>query len=356
MKNINIKDIELLKNKNEEINKLQKIIDESEEAKKIKNIKDEIYELNKKIEKYSKYNTVQIGNIIAKLMTSFEGIKYSCVKNDVFFLDCDYSIEAVSNDRNFDTIYYNVRIKSLMKKKSIFDKEDLTKICLMPPTGFNQNENLPLYVQMFIDYLYERRTSKSLERITEKEIEKIEKEFLEITQELQEQRKSEIEKAKQEKIEEEKKEKFQKSCLIDRKLIYNSLSHVINNYEEGMTCKKEKEICGFSAYHKLIIEKGEKREVYEELIDHDDSYPDEFYEGNLNMNKDTDICFFNLKRRISYLIEDSVYPKKFMNMVEELYKEKKNITVDDIHQILVIISNEKQSKKYKLVKKQKVIY
>ena len=117
MKNINIKDIELLKNKNEEINKLQKIIDESEEAKKIKNIKDEIYELNKKIEKYSKYNTVQIGNIIAKLMTSFEGIKYSCVKNDVFFLDCDYSIEAVSNDRNFDTIYYYVRIKSLMKKK-----------------------------------------------------------------------------------------------------------------------------------------------------------------------------------------------------------------------------------------------
>ena len=123
-----------------------------------------------------------------------------------------------------------------------------------------------------------------------------------------------------------------------------------------MTCKKEKEIWGRNAYHKLIIEKGERSEVYNELIDHNNSYFDECFEEDLNMNKDTDICFFDLKRRISYLIEDSVYPKKFMNMVEELYKEKKNITVDDIHQILVIISNEKQSKKHKLVKKQEVIY
>lgn len=344
MKNISVKDIELLKNKNKEIDELQKIIDESEEMKKIKNIKNEVYELNKKIEKYSTYNTVKIGNKIAKLMTIFEGTQYACVKDNTFFSGCNYFVEPVKYDRLFETIYIVTRIKSI--NKNIFDKEDTEERCLLKPTGFDKNEEYPLYIQMFIDYLYERRSSKELEKINEKQIDKIIEEFLEITKELQEQRKREIETEKQKRIEEEKIQKFQKSCLIDRKLIYNSLSHVINNYEEGMTCKKEKEICGFSAYHKLIIEKGEKREVYEELIDHDDSYPDEFYEGNLNMNKDTDICFFNLKRRISYIIEDSIYPKKFINMIEELYNEKKNITVDDIHQILVELNNEK-----KLIKK-----
>lgn len=38
----------------------------------------------------------------------------------------------------------------------------------------------------------------------------------------------------------------------------------------------------------------------------------------------------------------------FMNMVENLYNERKNITLDDIEEFLIILSNQKKEKQKKL--------
>ena len=90
---IHIKDIELLNNLNDDIFKLEKKIETLPEIKKLKKLQQEAINLKDKIVKYSTYDSVQIGNIIAKLMTLFEGIEYCFSKNRLFFSDYDYSIQ-----------------------------------------------------------------------------------------------------------------------------------------------------------------------------------------------------------------------------------------------------------------------
>lgn len=366
MEKIHIQDLESLNKLNSDILELKKKIEDLKEIKELKQLQQEEGELKNKIVKYSTYDSVPIGNIVAKLMTSFEGIEYYFSKCDLFFSDYDYVIEPKSNNRDIINIYPSYNIKNIKQERFFFDPSEKKEQCYLPPSSFNRFHHSPKkdieYIQLFIDYLYERRSSKSLEEISEKELEQILQEFLDISIELQEQRKKEVEEKIKEQRKKQKRREFEESCVIDRKLILNSLAYIINHYEKNMSAKLEKEEewsrsfdwSKLIGYHKLTIHYNEEEVCFKSIIDCNGCYPDEEYCGvYIDMDKKTDICFFELKHTLSPVLKNSNYILGFMNNIEEMYLTKQNITTEDINQLLVNIANDKKSKQKIL--KQRVV-
>ncbi len=355
------KDIETLNKLNSDILKLEKKIENLQEVKDLKQLKQDEMKIKNKIVKYSTYNSIIIGNVLAKLMTLFEGIEYCFSKKDILSSDYDYSIQPKSNNRDIINIYPNYKIKNIKQEKLFFDTNIKKEKCYLPPSSFikntlfpyhSQNKNIG-YIQLFIDYLYERRSNKSLEEISEKELVKILENFFEISRGLQQQRKKEIEEKIKELVQKQKRKEFEKSCVIDRKLILNSLLYIINHYEKNMNAKLEKEKkwsrsfdwSELIGYHKLTINYNDKEVCFKAIIDSNGSYPDEEYCGvYIDMNKKTNICFFELKYALSNVLKNSNYILWFMNSIEEMYLTKLNITAEDINQLLVNISNDKKAK------------
>lgn len=370
MTKIHIKDIESLDILNSNILELKK---KSDELQELKELQQEEVELKNKIIKYSTYDLIEIGNIIAKLMTLFEGKEYYCSKNNLLW-DCDYCIEPINYNIGDMDIYAFYKIKKLKQERILFDTREKKDKCYLPPSNFHSNNSLKenskygdvKYVQIFLDYLYQRRASKLLEEINEKELEEILQEFLEISIELQQQRKEEIDKHIEEQIQYKKRRQFEKSCVIDRELILKSLSYIINHYEENISAKLEKEEewsrdsqwSKLTGYHKLIINYNNREISFKAKIDSEGCYPDEEYCGvYVDMNKHSDICFFEIKNELSPVLKNSNYLLEFMNSIEDMYLEKKNITTEDIQQLLVNISNDKKNKQRILImsKKDKTI-
>lgn len=367
MTEIVIKDIEDLKQKRQQIIELQKRVEELNEVKLLKLNKQQELELNNKINELSTFDSRLIGDIIAKLMTEFEGVIYQCVKNNSWFGEYNYLVETKCNNNIFPPIYSNYKLKKINNNGNIYNEQENKSLSFLPPSSFISNygsnkeseEMGNSYVQYFIDFLYNKRSKDKLIKITNEELEIILKEFLMITKDLQQQRKKEISRKFEEKYEYEKRLEFEKSCLIDRKLIYNSLTYIINNYEENISATQEyveewsrssqwSELYG---YHNLTIQKGENIVCFKTVVDQNGCYPDEEYCGvYINLNKDTDICFFDLKKSVFQIIKKCVYVEKFLNMVESLYNKNNDIVVEDIQQIMSIISNDRKVKKLILKK------
>lgn len=360
MAELHITDIESLDKLNCEIVSLKKKIEELQEVKELKKLQQEEVELKNKIIKYSTYDLMEIGNVIVKLMTIFEGKLYYCTKNN-FCWSYDYCIEPIRYNSSNMSIYAFYEIKKLKQERIPFDTSENNDKCYLPPSSFHSNNssntnskyNDTKYVQIFLDYLYQRRSSKLLEEIKKKDLEDILQEFLEMSIELQQQRKEEIERKIEEQIQYQKRREFEKSCVIDRKLILNSLAYIINHYEEDMSAKLEnnEEWSGslqwseLTGYQILTINYNDKKIVFKAKIDSEGCYPDEEYcVGHIDMNKHSDICFFEIKNKLYPVLKDSNYLLEFMNSIEQMYLEKQNITTEDIQQLLVNISNDNKSK------------
>lgn len=360
MAKIHIKDIESLDKLNSDILELKKKIEELQEVKELKKLQQEETALKNKIIKYSTYDLIEIGNIIAKLMTSFEGKQYFCSTNDLLW-GCNCCIKPRSNNIDDIYIYAFYKIKKLKQEGLFFDTSEKRDKCYLPPSNFHSNNSSKVnskyndtkYVQVFLDYLYQRRSSELLEEINEKELEEILQEFLEISIELQQQRKEEIEGKIKEQIQKQKRREFEKSCVIDRELILNSLAYIINHYEENMSAKlkKEEEWSGGSqwsvltGYQILTINYNNRELCFKAKIDSLGCYPDEEYcGGHVDMHKHSAICFFEIKNELYPVLKNSNYLLEFMNSIEEMYLEKQNIITEDIQQLLVNISNDNKSK------------
>lgn len=361
MAKINIKDIESLDKLNCEIVELKKKIEKLQEVKELKELQKEEVELKNKIIKYSTYDLIEIGNIIAKLMTMFEEKQYHCTKNDLHW-DCDYCIEPISYNVGDMSIHAFYKIKKLEQKRIPFDTNEDKDKCYLPPSNFqsdnSSNTNSKYsdteYIQVFLDFLYQRRSSKLLEEINEKDLEKILQEFLEISIELQQQRKDEIERKIEEKIQYQKRREFEKSCVIDRKLILSSLAYIINHYEKDMSAKLEnkEEWSGGSqwsvltGYQILTINYNNKEIYFKAKVDSIGCYPDEEYcVGHINMNKNSNICFFEIKNELYPILKNSYYVKSFIEMIENEFYNNNKITYECIENILSGLSNEKKSQK-----------
>lgn len=334
--------------------------------KLLKEKRQQELELNNRIKELSTFDSKLIGDIIAKLMSKFEGILYQCAKNNSWFGDYDYLVEPKNREKDYPQIYPNYMLKK-ETNNFIFSTEEKKSLTFLPPASFMSNNTFDKeykdinisYIQYFIDFLYEKRSNNLLYNISSDNLEIILQEFLLITKDLQQQRKEEIAKKIEERLCHKKRLEFEDSCMIDRKLIYNALTYIINHYEENIIATQEyKDDCSrssqwseFYAYHNLIIQYDSNKICFETQVDHDGCYPDEEYCGvSINFNKDTNICFFDLKKTINPIINNCVFVEKFMNMVENLYNENMNISLDDIQQILIIISNDRKASKKVLQK------
>ena len=109
MTEISIKDIETLNNTEKDIIRQKKIIQELPEVKELDRLQHEKSILKNKIENYSTYNSIEIGKIIAKLMSVFEGIDYYFSERDIFDIFTrrfDYKIEAFNKDNIYPNYFY----------------------------------------------------------------------------------------------------------------------------------------------------------------------------------------------------------------------------------------------------------
>lgn len=161
------------------------------------------------------------------------------------------------------------------------------------------------------------------------------------------------------KLQQEKRREFEKHCVIDRGLILNSLTFIINHYEENMSAKLEKEEkwsrksqwSRLTGYHKLTINYSDREICFVSEIDSRGCYPDEEYCGvYIDMNKHTDIYFYELKDTLYPVLKNGNYLLDFMNNIEKIYLEKQNIVTEDIQQLIADISNDKKSKQRVLKK------
>ena len=158
MAELHITDIESLDKLNCEIVELKKKIEELQEIKELKKLQQEEVELRNKIIKYSTYDLIEIGNIIAKLMTIFEGKQYCCAKKNLVW-DYDYCIEPISYNVGDMSIYAFYKIKKLEQKRIPFDTSEKKDKCYLPPSNFHSNNSSRNnskyddneYVQVFLD-------------------------------------------------------------------------------------------------------------------------------------------------------------------------------------------------------------
>ncbi len=351
------------KNEIEEIEIIKKEIEELK--KEIKSREKQIEDLKVKINKYSRYKCSTIGNTIAKLVTIYEGEEYQCTIREK---ENQYII--IKKDKN--TYEYPIyTIKTLANEEHM---------CCLSPSKYNILEkrrdniesliiefldNSPGYIQLFIDYLYKIRSSKEIDDFNQKELYQALKEFLSETKELQGRVRRAREEIKRKREIEKKRIRFINSCIIDRKIMYHIILYIIKYYEENIFGKEEFErqdkdsyfdwYNGYekiseSLYHNLIIEYNDKKIKYKAFVDSGKTYiePDCYCsrEVYLDVNKNTDINFFEIKRHLSSVIDNSTYLKIFFERLELAYKEQNPITADILEEILADISNmRKQNQK-----------
>lgn len=344
-----INDINKLNIKKMEIIQLKQKIEELNELKLLKKLETEKTELENKIKKLSTYNIEQIGIILAKLMKQFEGVEYCCEKD---YREDEYNISPQKSYNNeFRNVYSSLSLNNI-NSPNLFNIEEERK-CVLYPSSYNSNISIE-YIQKFVDYLYEERNVKNLYEITNEQIVQILNNFINISLQLQLERKKEIQLSIEKNIQRIKKKEFEQSCLIDRRLIYNSICYIINHYDDNLSATQTVETnrsasyqwITLDGYSNLIISKGDSKTIYSTLIDSKGCYPDEEYCGlYVNLQRDTKICFFELKDKINYCIKDSYYVKLFMEMIEIEFYNNKEITYEYIENILTVLSNEKKLQK-----------
>lgn len=366
MNEISIKDIEMLNNTDQDIIRQKEIIQELPEVKELDRLQHEKSILKNKIENYSTYNSIEIGKIIAKLMSVFEGIDYYFSKRDIFDIftrSFDYKIEAFNKDNIYPNYFYVI---TNIKQKTFFWEEDNQeeKLCYLPPSSYSDNSSLQSYyrnnnlkyIQVFVDFLYNKRSSEELKNISLSKLDEILNEFLEVSSDLQQKRKQEIEDIINKRIMKQQRKEFENSCVIDRMLIFNSLLYIINHYENDMSARLDfyeewdygNQWSELEGYHKLIINYNGMETIYKTLIDTFGCYPDEEYcfsGAHINPNQKTDIPFFELKDTLYSIIKHSTYLKDYFDMLEELYNNKKEITSSDVQEILILLSNKNKENK-----------
>lgn len=336
---------------------------EKSEIEKIKEFKAEIEKLAEQIKRDSAYECLEIGDIIAELVTIYENKEYRCLVTEPSFAS---EREYIITENQYKSPIYRIKIT-----KTLDDKKDIC--CLFPSeykslqeakTGKTFIEWLnegPEYIQLFIDYLYKRRTNKKAEKIDKKELNLILKAFVEETKELQDQTRQKREEIERYRKISEEKSRFQSSCVINRKMMYHIILYIIKYYEENMFAKDEtqRKITYYhddgqgyeiseALYHNLIIQYNGKKISYQTYVDSNKDhidYEDNFTGLDLDANQDTKINFFKIKNKLLPAIDNSVYLKEFFKKLESTYESQISITTDKLEELLADISNLKKQKK-----------
>lgn len=163
---------------------------------KLKKLKDEMTE---KIEEYSKYchmveeysrfEIKSLGNILAEIITFYEGKKYICKEVEMKHSQCDY-------DDYGDSIV-GTECSESFKRLALVDENDECNRIILPPTnsldwffylydspvlsildGTNMFSALYPYLKDFIDYVIYYRMENDISNLAPEILEELKKSFL----------------------------------------------------------------------------------------------------------------------------------------------------------------------------------
>ncbi len=319
----------LLNETKNNISNLKIQVDNLPEVIKLRRLEQEENELEKRVINCFLYDIKVIGKILVKLMSIFEGVEY-CLDNspDLIY---DYYLHPKECDNKYKYIYSRLGI---IKIRNIINEEK--EICYLPSSNikiknkYQKYETIikTTYIQKFINYLNEQRFINDNKSIDEEFFEKCLQDFIDSSKELQIERTKEIKRAVIMQRGREERKKFEDTCFIERTIIYDALSYIINNYEDDLIASQTIDEISENwivteAYHILTIKRNNSAIAYRTEISPN------------NHKQETQIPFFNFKKTFEPLLDDTSHTITFLNSIEKMFYDGKKVTKEDIE----IISN-----------------
>ena len=153
---------------------------------------------------------------------------------------------------------------------------------------------------------------------------------------------------------EEQKRIFEKSCLVDRKSMFNNICHLVNCCDDMSAEVLNEYVSGNSSvFQKIVINYDNKEFSYKTLVDNIECYPDEIYDVCADANKDTNINFFEIKYYLKGIISGNELLKRYFDFIENYFKQqdslnKRVLSSDDLNSLFNLISCSNYSKQKRL--------
>lgn len=334
-----------------------------------KELSSKIREVENKIKKFSQYDFIMIGKVLSRLMTVYEGVLYSCFRCDVsgyYTITLKNNVDDILHpsltlkplDEDIKYMTYSTLCGGEVNKDNIF--------CYLFPSKFSKITisitTSQEYIQKFIDYLFEDRVQKNVTEVDCDYLNNVLDDFLSLTKKEQLLRQKAILERKKERQELDKKCRFEASCFVDRKAMFDNICYIINNYEENINSyqdiEEERNGNTLSGYHKLIIKSGEYEIIFKTFVDKDEDDLESYYYASVNISKDTNINFFDIKRQFNSIIKESNVLKKYFDMIEDYFNiqtndENRVLNSTDLNAVLLLIDRFNKGKQKRLgMKKQ----
>lgn len=325
----------VLKEKRDNISNLKLQIDNLPEVIKLRKIEQEEKELEKKIINCSIYDIKLIEKTLISLMNIYEGIEYNLESSPSLLYD--YYLCPKDHDNEYRYFYSCLGI---VKIRNIIDRGK--EICYLPSSNFNivtkyqeyETKIKISYIQKFIDFLNEQRFINDNNNIDEIFMEKCLQDFVSNSKSAQIERKNEIKKDIKEYNERKERLKFEETCLIERTVIYNAFSHIINEYDDEFTATQTIDSLSddwivTEVEHILTIRNNYHVAAFRTEID------------PYNQDKETRIQFFKFKNSFDSLLNNNSLAKYFLNTIAEMFLEGKEVNKDDIEELVQSIKSKR---------------
>lgn len=323
----------------------------------MKKRREELKQIDSEIERISIYNAKNIGPILAKLMTEFEGIEY--VYNPLY---------DDIREREVQEFPIKLHIPNLENELKYNKLSNKPKQYFLPPIGFLEEEYIKNdaldYVRCFIEYLNTKRIEEKLYTIDDTKLEELLNHYIKIKESnIQTRHNCRMEYINQltsEKLEKERQEK----CMIDRTSFFSALVYLLNHdntfefnafqkYENiieetngGPIIKSYHTISAHTLLHKV---KASSKIASTKVL-----YGTDLNEVKIDFDNNNLINFYKFKEQIIILYTNSILVKEFIDKLEEIYLSKFEITEEDILTILADIRNETKGMSKNLTKNEKI--
>ena len=191
------------------------------------------------------------------------------------------------------------------------------------------------YVQNFIDYLYEVKSSEMLAGISKESLEAFYGEYLNYINESN-----------------DISDNSETLYMIDRNSIFNAICYVVNNYSSSMTALQDKhsewvnayECSTLIVYHKLVIKSYLQNVSFETEVDRCDYVPDSKDLAIVNYGKQTYIDYYELKDLIYPVISSNSYCCELMELIDDKFNDVKVLTDTDVCEILNLVKKKNPRK------------
>lgn len=142
------------------------MINKIDDLEKLKELNNSINVTREQIKKYSTYDINDISVAITRVISSYEGIEYICIKNR-FNFDEDYFYKYGNNkDHFYDANFVHIIPKEKAGKEyaryRIRPCKDDKDKCYLPPAYYTPHKKC-YYVKDFLNYVYIMRVNNNVE-------------------------------------------------------------------------------------------------------------------------------------------------------------------------------------------------